>query len=325
MPSVLQLNDCARVAENLVAAAARAGLDWDYLPPGQVRPPAGTDLSGLRRARYVPYVARRARHLHRADVVHVHYATSVRLVRERLMPRRPYLLHLHGTDIREQWPDPRFHDEIQRAVDGASAVYYTGLDTAHNAVTARPDAQFMPAFVADVPPWRPPGRGRIRFASRWGAEKGLAGQLELARALRRLPDVELEGLRWGAGADEAIAAGVQLVVPMPHEEYLDWLAGADLVVGQATGIVAVSELEAMAIGAPVAAPGRRLAYPDGTAPPVLEGTVADVVEQVRLALDDPPTTAARLGAQAWTLAHCVADPYVPGLVAQYEAAAAQLA
>lgn len=325
MPSVLHLNDCAGVGAHLVAAAARAGLLWDYLPPAQVRPPAGTALTGLHRARYVPYVLRRGRHLRRADVVHVHYATSVRLIRERFVPRRPYLLHLHGTDIRVQWRDPRFHDEVQRAVDGAWAVYYTSLDTAENAQAARPDAQFMSALVdpAELPAWRPPGSGRIVFASRWGEEKGLARQLELAAALRRdLPGAQLLGLAWGPGADAARAAGVELTPTMPHPRYLELLAGADVVVGQATGMVGVSELEALALGAPLAAPRTMLAYPDGTVPPVLGGTVADVVEQVHGALSDPSAAATRLGGRAWALERAVADPYVPLLETQYEAAAA---
>ena len=115
-------------------AAQRAGAAWDYLPPELVRPltpaPANPVLA---RARFVPYVARRAAKLRKADVVHVHYATSARLLRERGMPRRPYALTLHGTDIRKQWTDPAFHDEIQRAIDGAAHVFFANNDTAENA------------------------------------------------------------------------------------------------------------------------------------------------------------------------------------------------
>ena len=57
------------------------------LPPELVRPltpaPANPVLA---RARFVPFLARRAAKLWQADVVHVHYATSARLLRERGMP-----------------------------------------------------------------------------------------------------------------------------------------------------------------------------------------------------------------------------------------------
>src|SRR5690606_34104593 len=144
--------------------------------------PGGT----LGRLQYLPFVARRARALRRADVVHVHYATSARLIRERFMPRRPYLLHLHGTDIREQASDPRYRDEVSRAIDGAERVYYTNLDTAERATAARADAEYMPAFVdvAGLPRWTPGAGGRrVVFASRWSRVKGAETMLALAAEL----------------------------------------------------------------------------------------------------------------------------------------------
>ena len=215
--AVLHFNDCAGVGRILVDQAAREGRAWDYLPPDLVRPTTTPDNPLAARARYLPYVLRRARHVGRADVVHVHYATSARLLRERGIPRRPYVLHLHGTDIREQWADPAYHDEIQRAVDGARHVFYTNLDTTENALEARPDAEFMPAFIeADkLPAWQrrgADGRPLVFFASRWEDVKGAGENLRLATELRRaLPAaVDLVGLDWGARAAEAGRAGVEL-------------------------------------------------------------------------------------------------------------------
>ncbi|WP_127573980.1 glycosyltransferase [Georgenia faecalis] len=316
-PTVLHFNDCAFVGLTLVRAARRQGLEWGYLPPAKVRP-ARTPAGPLGRAVYLPYVARRARALRRADVVHVHYATSVRLIRERFMPARPYLLHLHGTDIREQWTDPRYREEITRAIDGAEHVFYTNLDTADQARAARPDAQYMPAFVdlAALPTWTPGARGRrVVFASRWSRVKGAATMLALAAELRRvLPaDVRLQGLDWGEAAPEAAALGVELLSQRPHAAYLDLLAGADVVVGQATGLLGVSELEAMALGVPVVTPSTLLPHPEGGAPPVLPGTVEETVGNVLAALADPPAASRRLDARRWVAEHYTADRYVPGL------------
>ena len=323
-PAVLHFNDCAFVALNLVRAARRAGLRWGYLPPDKVRP-ARTPGGGLDRVRYVPYLARRARALRRADVVHVHYGTSVRLVRERLMPRRPYLLHLHGTDIREQADDPRYREEIARAIDGAERVYYTNLDTAARALAARPDAQYMPAFVdvTGLPRWQPGGR-RVVFASRWSPAKGAAVMLELAARLREvLPaDVRLQGLDWGEAAGAAAAAGVELLPRMAHAEYLQALASADVVIGQANTVLGVSEHEAMALGAPLVVPSHVLTHPDGGLPPVLAGGVEESVEHVLEALRDPKAVSERLGAPAWVREHYTADPYVGRLQEVYRQVAA---
>lgn len=328
-PAVLHLNDCAGVARILVDAAARQGRHWDYLPPEKVRPSATSPNPWVARAQYLPYVARRAWSVRRADVVHVHYATSARLLRERGIPRRPYVLHLHGTDIREQWADPAFHAEIQRAVDGAQHVYYANLDTTENALAARSDAEFMPFFVEaeKLPPWRrrgADGRALVLFASRWEEVKGATANLELARALRSaLPaEVELLGLDWGDRAAEAAEAGVRLLPRMPEGQFLELLASADVVVGQARPVFAVSEVQALAIGVPVAALGTRVPrLDDGTTPPALEGSLDEVVEQVRATLLAPEDTAAALDGSTWALARYDAAPWVPRLAAVYAAAA----
>lgn len=319
---VLHFNDCAFVAATVVAEARAQGLDWRHLTPDLVRPrrqPGG----GLDRLRYVPYVARRIREVRASDIVHVHYGTSARLLRQRGVPRRPYVLSLHGTDIRTQWHDSRYHDELRRAVDDAAAVLYTNLDTAETTLAARPDARHLPQAVSPhgLPLWRPRGLAgtpRIVFAPRWSADKGVTAQLELAAALRRaLPDVELVGLDWGGGAPGAARAGVELVPTMPHAEYLDLLATADIVIGQADVILSVSDFEAMLIGPPVAALGDRLPSADGTQPPTLRGTLDEVVEQVAGAVPDPVRAAARLGGHAWVREHHDPAILVPMLEALY--------
>src|SRR5690606_18267436 len=270
-PRVLHFNDAAGVGLALVRAAERQGLHWDLLPQSRVRPslPAAR-RRGLGRVRYVPFLVRRAVALGRADVVHVHSANNVRLLRERGMPRRPYLLHLHGTDIRERWPDPAHRAEIQAAVDGAFAVYYTTPDLAENALRARPDAVHMPAFVeaGTLPAWAPGPRRRVVYVSRWSAVKGAPEVLALARRLAELlpSDVEQVGLDWGPDAEEARRAGVRLVPRLAHAEYLELLASAHVCVGQATSVLGVSELEAMAVGPPLASVGEHLSAPATGAP-----------------------------------------------------------
>ena len=322
-PRILQFNDCAFVARATVRAAARAGMDWDYLPPEQVRPmTAAPSNPVLAKARMVPFVARRALKLRASDVVHVHYGTSARLLRERGMPRRPYALTLHGTDIRKQWKDPLFHDEIQRAIDEAGVVYFANNDTAENAYAARPDAQFLPALVdaAELPLWAPATAPSILFVSRWDADKGVDRQLELVRALRAAldPVVELVGLDWGPGAAAAAEAGVTLRRRMPQAEFHELMAKAHMTIGQATNNFATSEFEALCMGAPMAAVGERLARPDdGTVPPVLEGSTSEVVEQVVAGMSDPAATAATLGGREWALPRYDAGAYVPRLAAAY--------
>ncbi|WP_193571233.1 glycosyltransferase family 4 protein [Leifsonia tongyongensis] len=325
-PRVTHFNDCAYVARALVDAAARAGLTWGYVPPAQVRPASGFG-SGTGRLGEFRHVLRHLRTARTSDVIHVHYATAVHLLQRPWIPKRPYVLHLHGTDIRRLWKSPATHDQIQRAIDGASAVYYTNLDTVEEATTARADATYMPAFVEPQlhPVWRPGsehGDPTVLFVSRWDDTKGVETQLETARALRSaLPTgTRLVGLDWGPGAAAAAELGIELVPRQDHPGFLELVASADVAIGQAAGIIAVSELEAMAIGPTVLCPVPSLAD-DGDPPPVLLGTVQEIVEQCLIALEDPRASSARLNARPWVLGKHTPDRWIPALEEVYRAAA----
>lgn len=320
MPRVLHFNDCADVSLNLVTAASEQGLTWRRLGPCQVRPPVGAG-----RLAWLPRVGRTMIEAARAEVIHVHYATSVPLIQRRGIPRRPYLLHLHGSDIRSQWTDPAWKPAIQQAIDGAERVYYTNLDTVEQAETARPDAEYMPAFVdfARIAPRTLPADGTarvVRFASRWSSVKNAPAMLQTAAHLARL-GIQMEGLDWGDRAAEAAEIGVRLVPTMPGPEYSAWLAGASAVVGQGSGLLGVSEIEALAAGVPLVMPGTELyRYPDGSLPPVLHGEPEEAAAAIAQIVEDgeDPDPVAQIG---WVRAHHTAWPYVPVLQRTYEAAA----
>ncbi|MEZ2370728.1 hypothetical protein [Arthrobacter sp. RCC_34] len=323
-PRVIHINDCANVARTLVDEAHRRNLSWDFMPPDAVRPGQGFGSGMKARLAQLPYQLRHASAALGHDVLHFHYGTTPSVFDKPFLPRKPYLLHLHGTDIRTQWPQPAFHDQIQRAIDGAQGVYYTTLDLEENATAARPDAQYLPAplMFDRIPEWSAPeGRTRISFASRWDDSKNVALQLETAAALvKAFPDAEVLGLDWGPGAAEAQRLGVRLVPKMPHGDFLDYLAGASVVVGQSAGILAVSELEALAAGVVVACPGTQWTGPAGE-PPVLQGTPEEIVEQVRVTLEDPAAMASRLSGPAWVRKNHSAADQVALLQSAYRAAA----
>ncbi|NAZ86046.1 glycosyltransferase family 4 protein [Kineococcus indalonis] len=315
---VLHVNDCAGTTAQLLAEAHRRGLPWGYQPlAGRGRSwsgPAGDLARAAAGARWAAALGARAA---RADLLHVHYASVVRHTR---WTRRPYVLHAHGTDVRTQQYEPRWTAPLRAALREAVAVRYSTPDLAEHVLPHRPDAAYLPVplDLTALPAWEPAPRPRVVFASRWEAVKGGDEQLAAAAALRAaLPgDVELVGLDWGPRAADAAAAGVRLLPRTARPAFLRLLAGATAVVGQASGMLAASELEAVGTGVPVVAALRPDWYPPGApdaAPAVLAGTtawsgraperVAAVVDGVRSALADPPAVAAALGGPAW-LATC---------------------
>ncbi len=261
-------------------------------------------------------LARIARNVMSSDVVHVHYATTTRRLRSRIVPRRPYVLHLHGTDIRTLWKDPVRGPGIQMHIDGAAHVFYSTRDNEENATTARSDAEYLPVFIdpRQLPAWSP--QGYVAFASRWEEVKGLDDMLRVAEDLVSA-GVDVRGLDWGPGAAAAAARGVRLVPKMTHSDYLGFLGGADVVVGQATQILSVSEIEAMGIGIPLASVGIPLPGPDGLPVPIRHGTVDEVVHAILSDREDPITAAASLGSREWALHHHTADRYIPRLIDVY--------
>lgn len=316
-PRVLHLNDCAFVGANLVRVARTQGRPWRLLPPESTWPPVRPGHS--RPTRFASYatIGRVAYEVARSDLVHVHFATTVARLLPHYVPTRPYVLHLHGTDIRTLWTLPERHATIQRYIDNAAHVYYSTPDNAENALTARADAEYLPVVIDDsrLPEWQP--RGYVAFASRWEEVKGLADMLVVAESLVRA-GVDVRGLDWGPGADQARRLGVTLVPKAPHADYLQFLAQADIVVGQATRILSVSELEAMAIGVPLAAVGEHYPGPDGNPLPIRNGNAAGIVDAVLEDLKDPMSASSSLGGRAWTLRNHVAESQIDSVQSTYD-------
>ncbi|WP_103063840.1 hypothetical protein [Actinomyces qiguomingii] len=290
---VLHVNDVARIGSALVRQARSSGLDWSLYDTARVDPRWSPRSRALRRAlRGAAWEAGLARRALFADLLDVHGATVTAHTR---WLRRPYVLHLHGTDIRVRRYEPAYTALVERAVREARDVYYTTPDLAKHVLDLAPEATLQPVIVdvreIPVATGRGGQRPRILFPSRWDAAKGGANQLELLAALRDEYgyEIELEGLDWGENA--AVVArdfGVVLRPRMSHRDYGRWLGSGTLAVGQMTGYMGISELEAIATGTTTVMALDSRSY-DGTHPttrdvPVLGG-LADDEQLVEVALN----------------------------------------
>ncbi|MFV0407815.1 MAG: hypothetical protein ACK5LN_13510 [Propioniciclava sp.] len=308
---VLHINDAAFTTTVLMAEARRRGLPWRYLPlaslEGHWKGLHRVVRRGLRGARWEAGLARLAT---TTDVLHVHVASVAR--HTAWVPRR-YVLHLHGTDIRSHQYDPRYRSQVRRALQGAAAVLYSTPDLAPHIPEGIEATLFpVPLDTAALPAWTPHPQPRVVFSSRWDDVKGATVQLAVARLLHSAfgKRVELVGVDWGPLADEARRAGVLLLPRSSHDEYVRLLASAHVVVGQPTGMLAASELEALGIGVPTVTPIHTAWYQQAGAPlpPVLGGTDLDIF---RLPPQDPnqgdpPLTQAEVTALAKAITATVA-------------------
>jgi hypothetical protein len=287
-PSVLHVNEAAFTAQRMIAEATKRGYTWDYLPkaaPAQ----EWTGIAGKARRAAIgaAWVAKLRLQASRHDVVHVHSASTV--AHSRLGAPR-YVVHCHGTDVRTAQYIPAKQASIRGALRDAEAVFFSTPDLAEHVLPHRDDAVYLPVpiDVAGIAEWTPADKPRVVFASRWTPDKDSTdtGQLAVARAVLAAvgDDVDVIGLDWGDQAAEAKAAGVRLVPRGDHAAYLALLAGANVVIGQTAGILAASELEAMATGAPLVVPVPLPLYTE-VKPPVYGGGVAEAADAVRALLD----------------------------------------
>lgn len=318
---IVHLFDCAGVGATLVRNGRELGYHWSHVPGRDTSRDGATLMGHAQRLRGVAgWTARRWTKTFPADLLHVHFGTRVSIANR--WPQRPFVVHFHGTDIRDFYRDPHQRAIIQWGADTAQAVFYATPDLAEQAWQARSDAQYLanPVDLAELPDWKPSAEPRILFASRWGAAKGGAEQLELVTRLSRAfsgTGIHLEGLDWGENAGKAAALGVRLVPTMGKSDYLAWLAGAHVVVGQSTGLLGMSELQAMGIGVPTVVDVRPGLYP-GVVPVLGHGSLDDRVEAIVEAATDPAAAATHLGARSWLAEHHDPVTIVRQLASVYE-------
>lgn len=252
---VVHVNDCAFYARRILAIASKKGLPWSYYP----RAVANYRVSGLLgRARFAVdgalWLAGLARRAISSDLLHVHFGSVTQ--HTRFVPKK-YVLTLHGTDIRTLQYQQRWRKVILEGVRKAEAVMYTTPDLREHILPHRSDAVYLPVSIdlTGLPTKTAgrEGRPRVFFVSRWDESKNAKGQMELARQLLEIEGrtFDVVGLDWGPQAVDAERAGVRLVPQMSHPEYLDYILKSDAAIGQSAGILAASELEAMALGVPL--------------------------------------------------------------------------
>ena len=112
------------------------GYHWLLHPLPPVRRPLAS--AALRRA---ADGARWLRTRRGADIVHIHYGPNGYYG---WGARAPYVLHLHGSDVRVDLHRPAAGALMRRSLKGAAAVLYSTQDLAEAVEALRPDAQWLP-------------------------------------------------------------------------------------------------------------------------------------------------------------------------------------
>lgn len=302
-----EINDIASVASELADGLRARGHEVEVIRPrlvGGKLPWSVKPIVGPARAIEWGQIIRQVR-AGGFDIVHIHYAY---LGVVGVLGRFPYILHCHGSDVREIRPYSR--PLVERALEHAGRVFYATPDLERYVRGRRPDASFLPNPV-DAEEFRPlaPAEGstRVLVICALTAIKGATRILAAVRALAaRRPDIQVTVIGGGEYTREFAALPTVQVVPHQPREYLPELIGAHgVVIGQVMlGAIGMAELEAMACARPLIAWFRYdRAYPEPI-PMVRALDGRDIADAV-IRLVDCPDERARLGTMArdWVIRH----------------------
>lgn len=300
---IAEINDIASVASDLAKGLRDRGHDVTVIRPRlfggglpwMVKPVVGP-IRGVEWAQIIRKVREG-----NFDIVHIHYAY---LGMMGVLGKFPYMLHCHGSDVREITPFTR--PMIQRALRNAEKVYYATPDLAAYVLERRPDAEFLPNPV-DSELFRPiepaAGHDSVFICCSLNDIKGAPRILDACRRLATLrPDIKITAVAGGDYTkDFAELPNITLIPHQPRHHLPEIISQHGVVVGQVLlGVVGMAELEAMACARPVVSWfSHRGAYEEF--PPFVRAVDGFDIATAVIKLVDDAAERARLGeaSRAW--------------------------
>lgn len=298
---VLHLGDVANTGSNLVASARASGRNW-ALRDLPAAPSLTSPSAWLRRGKDA---LRYATDGTRPDLAHIHYGPNGYYGS---LKRAPYVLHLHGTDLRQDLHRPLIGHAEHFAVKHAAQLIVATPDLLDAAQELDENALYVPNplplemyrhHMSSNITSPDATANSIFFSARWDDSKGGLELVDLAASLVA-EGYDVTGVDWGTYAPEARKAGVKLLPLMEPEEFQRNLANASVIVGQfAFGCLTISDMEAMATARPLV--GWVDVDPEGN-PPLVSVSVENALDEVRKLIDDP-TNAEQIGinGREWVL------------------------
>jgi len=254
MTGVVHFHDQANVAKNLVRFGRDNELDWRRVPrypafhgPTFLDYPYSVGAELLARS----WTTLKQGHLH------VHGGHLTRLIERTELP---YILHLHGSEIRGFNQDGTLFDAItdptKRAIEGASMSIFSTADLGRFVKIIRPDASWLPNPI--TPEVFEKARNKsigaastfdIFWPHVWSDAKGFKQLLSLLDKVRSDlgRPLKLLGVALGKNQTAATQFGFFLLPVASRKIFWEYNQMAKVTLGQATGSIGVSDIESMVL------------------------------------------------------------------------------
>ncbi len=247
------------------------------------------------------------------DIVHIHWASYGVLG---LASQIPFVIHCHGSDVRDRLKQPFFRPLLTGLLRRAAAVTCISPDLLPIVCSVRSDAIFLPAAI-DTEVFSPEESNvqcvsepwTILLFARLDPFKGVdAAARGIARFAERHGEVRVRLLDWGSLRGQyksRYSHRFEFIPQVPQGEVSNLIRSADVIVGQLiAGALGLSELQAMSCGKPLITSFRyEDAYP--TRPPVCQATTDEEVEEHLEYLFHHQESGVALGktARDWVIRH----------------------
>ena len=286
---IVEINDIASVASEIGAGLRARGDSVTLIQPrlvgARLHPWLKPTVSPARAVEWAQLI--RAIRRGDYDLAHIHYAYLGMLG---VLGRFPFILHCHGTDLRESTAVTR--PLIARALAAADHVFYSTPDLAPYVLPTRPDGEFLPNPIDTelFQPLSPAADHRdVYICCALTEVKGAGRILTACRILaEERPDIRITTPAQGPySAAFAELPNVTLLHRQPRSRLPEIISRHGVVVGWVRfGIAGMAELEALACGRPVVSWFNQLdAYPDP--PPFVRAVDGrDIANAVAQLVDD---------------------------------------
>jgi glycosyltransferase involved in cell wall biosynthesis len=261
------------------------------------------------------------------DIVHIHWASYGVLG---LVSRVPFIVHCHGTDVRARLKHPLYRPILTTVLRRAAAVLCVTPDLLPIVRAIRPDAIFSPGPI-DTEQFVPGETGHLYSPDSWtimlfarlDPEKGTETAMQgIVRFADRHPGVHVRLLDRGLLKAEYRRRYGQRFEFSPYvadDEVPRLLQSADVIVGQFSGALGLSELQAMSCAKPLIA---SFCYEDAypTPPPLCNATSPEEVDGHLENLFQHREVATALGSRArtWVISNHDKKALVTRLETLYE-------
>ncbi len=170
----------------------------------------------------------------------------------------PYILHLHGSEIRQFSPDGTpflsVTKETKEAIGKAKAVIYSTPDLASFTRPIRGDATWLPIALDNTQVGKLSKQvdfADLFFPHVWTSAKGVGRLVDLVKSLKlsQKRPLKMVGIALGEHQEAARQLGFQLVPPVSRTEHIQRMLDSRVVIGQGSGIPGATDLEAILHGA----------------------------------------------------------------------------